>query len=93
LTKSGKLWLTFRVNDDLLARMLTTKRALKHALGFSKDTQLAAFFAPITKQAIGAWAEDEEIPEGRKWEARAKRPDLFDADGNLLPPVTQQKAA
>ena len=73
--------------------MVTTKRALKEALGFTKDTQLAAFFAPITKQAVGAWPEDEALPDGRIWQARAKRPDLFDADGNLLPPTDQPKAA
>lgn len=53
-----------------------TKAMAKTALGFAQDTQLANFFQ-TTKQAVGRWDEDEPLPEGRQWQARALRPDLF----------------
>lgn len=53
-----------------------TKRHVRSALGFTKDKELAEFFG-LGKGAISAWAEDEPIPEGRQWQARAVRPDLF----------------
>jgi hypothetical protein len=53
-----------------------TKRAVKQALGITQDTQLARFFG-TTKQAVGRWDEDELLPDGRAWQARALRPDLF----------------
>lgn len=53
-----------------------TKRAVKAALGFEKDAELARFFG-VTRQAISQMGEDEPLPEGRQWQARAKRPDLF----------------
>lgn len=53
-----------------------TKRAVKEALGIPRDTDLARFFG-TTKQAVSRWSEDEPIPEGRQWQVRAKRPDLF----------------
>jgi len=53
-----------------------TKQAVKAALGLHKDTELARFFG-TTKQAVGQWAEDEPLPEGRQWQARALRPDVF----------------
>lgn len=56
--------------------MEMTKRQVKEALGFSTDAELARFFE-IGRWAVGQWPEDEPIPAGRQWEARAKRPDLF----------------
>lgn len=53
-----------------------TKRAVKAALGLHRDTELAKFFR-TTKQAVGRWQEDEPIPAGRQWQARAMRPDVF----------------
>ncbi|MFC4727125.1 helix-turn-helix domain-containing protein [Coralloluteibacterium thermophilus] len=67
--------------------MNMTKRAVREALGFTMDRELAAFFN-VSKGAISAWSDDEPIPEGRQWELRARRPDLFDA-----PPSSGQQAA
>lgn len=58
--------------------MIITKRVAKAVLGFTTDVELATFF-DCTKQAISAWPEDEPIPEGRQWQLRAKRPELFSA--------------
>lgn len=56
--------------------MNMTKRNVREVLGFTRDIDLAAFFG-LTKAAISAWNEDEEIPEGRQWQLRALRPDIF----------------
>lgn len=56
--------------------MNMTKREVREALGFTLDKELAAFFG-LGKAAISAWNEDDPIPEGRQWQARALRPDLF----------------
>ncbi|SEO63958.1 DNA-binding transcriptional regulator Cro [Luteibacter sp. UNC138MFCol5.1] len=53
-----------------------TKSAVRSALGFTKDIQLAEFFG-VGKAAVSNWPEDELLPEARQWQARAKRPDLF----------------
>ncbi|MCD0280497.1 hypothetical protein JWH04_16425 [Xanthomonas melonis] len=53
-----------------------TKRSAREALGFSRDVELAKFFG-TTKQAVSAWPEDRPLPEGRQWQARAIRPDVF----------------
>lgn len=53
-----------------------TKRAIKGALGLESDAELARFFH-VNRQAVGKWDEDAPIPEGRQWELRARRPDLF----------------
>ncbi|RRU23605.1 hypothetical protein [Stenotrophomonas sp. 278] len=60
-----------------------TKAMAKKALGFSQDTQLASFFG-TSKQAVGRWPEDDPLPDGRQWQARALRPDLF-GDSRQLP--------
>lgn len=62
--------------------MTMTKREVKAALGIDTDAELARFFdgekpGGINRWAVGQWADDEPIPAGRQWEARAKRPDLF----------------
>ncbi|NID15413.1 bacteriophage CI repressor [Luteibacter yeojuensis] len=59
--------------------MELTKAAVRSALGFTKDIQLAAWFG-VGKAAVSNWAEDEPLPEGRQWQARAQRPDLFPSD-------------
>lgn len=59
--------------------MDTTKRELRSALGFTKDRELAEFFG-ISKAAISKWPEDGPLPEGRIWQARARRPDAFAAN-------------
>lgn len=56
-----------------------TKRAVKTALGFETDAQLARFFG-IGRWAVGQWPQDDPIPEGRQWQARALRPDLFEGN-------------
>ena len=53
-----------------------TKRQIKEALGLATDVEVAAFFG-TSKQAVGAWGDDEPIPDGRKWQAIALRPDVF----------------
>lgn len=53
-----------------------TKQAVKSALGFLKDTELAQFFG-TSKQAVGQWPDDEPLPQGRQWQLKALRPDLF----------------
>lgn len=53
-----------------------TKKEAKSLLGFSTDAELARFFG-VSKQAVSFWHEDEPLPEGRQWELRARRPDLF----------------
>ena len=54
-----------------------TKRQIKKALGLTTEVEVAAFFG-TSKQAVGAWGDDDKaIPDGRKWQAIAIRPDLF----------------
>jgi hypothetical protein len=53
-----------------------TKAQAKELLGFTTDTELAEFFH-VTKQAVGFWPDDKPMPEGRQWEIRARRPELF----------------
>jgi hypothetical protein len=62
-------------------RMEMTKSAVRSALGFTKDRQLAEFFG-VGKGAVSNWGEDDLLPEVRQWQAKALRPDLFgDATG------------
>lgn len=69
-----------------------TKRKVREALGFTRDRELAEFFK-TSKQAVSRWPEDEELPEGRQWQARALRPDAFmpqaptDCDTDRIVPV------
>jgi hypothetical protein len=56
---------------------MLTKREVKSRLGLETDAALARFFG-IGRWAVGQWADDEIIPEGRQWQAVALRPDLFD---------------
>ncbi|HYG07320.1 MAG TPA: hypothetical protein VD865_13075 [Stenotrophomonas sp.] len=53
-----------------------TKKRVREALGFTLDRELAEFFG-TSKQAVSRWPEDEALPDGRQWQARAMRPDLF----------------
>jgi DNA-binding transcriptional regulator YiaG len=55
-----------------------TKRQIKEALRLTTDVEVAAFFG-TSKQAVGAWGDDDALPEGRQWQAIALRPDIFDA--------------
>ncbi len=55
--------------------MNMTKRAVREALG-GKDADVARFFG-VTAGAVSQWPDDELLPEGRQWQARALRPDLF----------------
>lgn len=57
--------------------MNITKRQIKAALGLTTDVEVATFFN-TSKQAVGAWGDDEPIPEGRQWQAIALRPGVFD---------------
>ncbi|GAA0260405.1 hypothetical protein [Rhodanobacter caeni] len=66
--------------------MNITKRKIKDSLDLKTDVEVAAFFG-TSKQAVGAWGEDEPIPEGRQWQAIALRPDLFSE-----PPATLREA-
>lgn len=56
--------------------MNITKRKIKESLGLKTDVEVAAFFG-TSKQAVGAWGDDESLPEGRQWQAIALRPDVF----------------
>jgi hypothetical protein len=56
--------------------MEMTKRSVKASLGFKKDIELARFLG-ISKQAVGQIGEDDALPEGRQWQVRALRPDVF----------------
>jgi len=56
--------------------MNITKRQIKEALGLATDVEVAAFFG-TSKQAVGAWGDEDAIPEGRQWQAIALRPDVF----------------
>lgn len=57
--------------------MNITKRLIKERLGFTTDVQIAEFFG-VTKQAVGRWGDDDAaIPEGKQWQVRAMRPELF----------------
>ena len=58
--------------------MHMTKRSVKQTLGFTKDIELASFLG-ISKQAVSQMGEDEPLPEGRQWQVRALRPDVFPA--------------
>ncbi|MCC8492317.1 hypothetical protein TP46_12330 [Xanthomonas citri pv. aurantifolii] len=53
-----------------------TKRAVKKALGLTTDAELARFFG-IGRWAVGQWPQDKAMPEGRQWQAKALRPDVF----------------
>lgn len=63
--------------------MEMTKASVRAALGFTKDVQLANFFG-IGKAAVSLWKEDEPIPEGRQWQARAMRPEVFNASNKKV---------
>jgi len=56
--------------------MNITKRQIKESLGLATDVEVAAFFG-TSKQAVGAWGDEDPIPEGRQWQAMALRPDIF----------------
>lgn len=54
-----------------------TKALIRSALGLKTDTEIAEFFG-TSKQAVGQWgSDDKSIPEGRQWQAKALRPDVF----------------
>lgn len=58
--------------------MEMTKREVKAALGIETDADLARQFTPpIGRWAVGQWADDKPIPNGRQWELRAKFPGVF----------------
>jgi hypothetical protein len=56
--------------------MTVTKSEAKRALGLQTDAELAQFF-DISKQAVSQWRDDRPLPDGRQWELRARRPDVF----------------
>lgn len=56
--------------------MTITKALAKQLLGLSTDAELARLLGP-TKQAVCRWGENDPLPEGRQWQLRALRPDLF----------------
>lgn len=62
-----------------------TKRQIKDSLGFTTDVEVAAFFG-TSKQAVGAWGDDDPIPDGRQWQAIALRPEVF---GTPVPAKTK----
>lgn len=69
--------------------MKITKRLLKQRLDFTSDAQLADWFG-VSKQAVSQWGDDDEsIPEGKQWQARALRPDIF----GPAPTTGEQEAA
>jgi hypothetical protein len=56
--------------------MNITKRQAKELLRIKTDAELARFFG-VSRKAPHFWKEDEPLPEGRQWELRARRPELF----------------
>lgn len=52
-----------------------TKTELKQKLNADTDADLARFYG-INRQAVAQW-DEAAVPEGRIWEARARRPELF----------------
>ena len=57
--------------------MKITKSLIRSKLDLKTDTEIAEFFG-TSKQAVGQWGPDDKaIPEGRQWQAKALRPDLF----------------
>ena len=64
-----------------------TKPEAMRLLGLKTDTEFAAWFRDQpTKQAAGAWG-DGPLPDGRQWELRARRPDLFGPVSDQPEPV------
>lgn len=59
--------------------MDVTKQQAREALGLRSYAELADFF-DVSRQAIDQW---DRLPEGRYWELRARRPDLFDKLGQM----------
>jgi hypothetical protein len=55
---------------------MMTKAAIREALGFSTDAELADFFG-ITAGAVSQWSENLPIPRARQWQAHALRPGTF----------------
>lgn len=55
--------------------MNITKRLLREAIG-GRDADVARFLG-VTPGAVSQWADDDPLPDGRQWQARALRPDLF----------------
>ncbi len=66
--------------------MTITKRSAKAALGLRTDADLARVLR-VKRQALTKVADDSPLPEGRQWQLRALRPDLFPV------PATQPDAA
>lgn len=57
--------------------MSITKGQAKAALGINTDSELARFLG-VTKQAVSQIGDDDaELPDGRQWQLRALRPDIF----------------
>lgn len=65
-----------------------TKRAVKALLGIETDAELARIFG-IGRWAVGQWGSDQDIPEGRQWQLRAMRPDLFPAPQSSDPATAE----
>jgi hypothetical protein len=72
---------------------MISKRQARELLGFQFDKDLADFFR-VGKGAVSAWPEDAPLPEGRQWQLRALRPDLFPNPGAAQATQSpEQKAA
>lgn len=56
--------------------MTITKRSAKQLLGLPTDAALARLLK-ISRQALRPLEQDDPLPEGRQWQLRAMRPDLF----------------
>jgi len=55
-----------------------TKRQVKRALGIKTDAALARLFG-IGRSAVDQWADDEPIPDARRWWLMAHYPEIFRA--------------
>jgi hypothetical protein len=53
-----------------------TKAAVKAALSFEKDSELASLLG-IGRWAVGQWPSDKPIPKARQWQLQVLRPDVF----------------
>ena len=71
--------------------MNITKRQVREAVG-KRDADVARFFG-ITPGAVAQWPDDEPLPEGRQWQARALRPDLFPTSDVFGPAPSREGGA
>lgn len=57
---------------------IISKARAKRELHLYTDVAFADWFHDKpSKQAVSQWGDDDDLPQARKWELIARRPDLF----------------